>query len=581
LGKPWAPEGVTGFAECSFKDTSNLEGVVWKENAPNWYRFTVMEGKVREVGKSMDGAQVKSFKVPKGFKVEYKGMFLRNKYDFHLTQQQTDKIKDIKDYSFAKSVSTWTDESCAINFDFWYMNMQVSSQEYIKIARSVPFFLKESIEAQKLSIKKSEVTQELETYDNNRKKEIKLKEEIEIKVTEITKRLNDMRITLASYTKTYTELKIKVEGQINSKEWIDGFSGTKEEIERLEQEIRVLEKKIEDILINIKKYEAILEQLKKEKYQYDIEIKNRKEQITRLETETQEIIRQSTTSTEEINKLTESINKKVSENENLKNTNQNNLDEIKRLQKEIQDNERKIINNKSEIDTLTVKLTTKTDEKDKIIIRKTKKTTEITTITEEITKFTKQISVNDQSIEDYTKKIQSSNIDIVHAKDDIARKREEIKSKRSLAERKTRESFENEMNLLLVKIEKLKGEILILENEERTERSKQTKITVEITTIESSEIRLKRSELSQLTTEFESRKQKALQEFNKIRDILFEQSELLMEVMKFSSLKIESWTFNSKQTVFKYLQLIPGNPTPLFSMDRRRRRLRRYRRRFY
>jgi len=41
------------------------------------------------------GVPVKSFKVPKGFKLEYKGMFIKSNYDFPLSQHDNDRIKDI------------------------------------------------------------------------------------------------------------------------------------------------------------------------------------------------------------------------------------------------------------------------------------------------------------------------------------------------------------------------------------------------------------------------------------------------------------------------------------------------------
>jgi predicted nucleic acid-binding Zn-ribbon protein len=579
-GKAWSAEGVTGFAECSFRDTSP-QGFIWKDNAPNWYKFTVFAGNVREVGKTTTGVQVKSFKVPKGFKLEYKGMFLKSKYDFPLSVHELDRIRGIPDNSFAKHVNTWTDETCAINMDFWYMNMQVTVHEYVKIARRIPIFLSLCIDNQKLSIRKSElelIIRKLESETEENKKKLFQMEKTLIEYEKVLQEKKTILINLETNMKIIMNI---ISNTITVDQWIQEVKSYKEEIAYLNNQIVITQTKITTIRTIITNLENQIQEKIRENSKLELQIATSKTQKTEIETTRTTTTTEITTIETNISKLNDEASKYKTENTNLNNKIKNIKDEIIKLQKQQKEAEDAIRSNDQNYNRLLNEITTYTVKKEKIIKSKEDITIKITTITNNIDQYNLQIQNNLKTIGENRKTITLKETEILQLEIIISKFKSDINSKTSYANKMTIEFYQSEKKRLEIEITKVMSEISQYQSQVTSTTQMKVQIGLSITESEKKVGIKEREEFRKIIESSKTQIQKIMAEYQNIKSIFSEQSQFLSDVISFNTEKVEVWTVSAKTKITKYLQLVPGNPTPIFDMARRRRRLRRYRRRFY
>jgi len=581
-GKGWVVEGITGFPDCHY-DAFPSQGFIWKENAdPNyWYKFLVFKGRVGEVDKSTTGAPVKSFKVPKGFKLEYKGLFVKNKYSLEtMSKEEKGQIEAISDGSFARKVETWTDEKCSITNDYWYMNMRVTAHEYVKITRRIPIFLSLCIENQKLNIKRKELKALIDKYETDTNNDKKKLQDIENTLLQYEKLLQEKKAIRQKYQAQLEIVWKIVKNKITVDQWISEVKGYQQIIDSLQIEIS----NIQNNIASIKQFISNLKKKNDDNNKENIELEK---EIARVGYSRTEVETTKTTTEEEIKKIEitilESNNKAAgikTEKYNLNSKIQNYKEEIARLQelqKQAEDELKSKTNNYNElIKEITryqenVEITRKTLEEIK---------TKITQITTNSDQLRQKVINNNKNTSENNDTIMSKEKEILKLEANISKLRSDINSKSSYAEKMTREFYEKEENELTLKITAINKEI----DETTSSKTSDSQITIRLKdTIKISEASAssERTSLNMIEQSYNNQYAKVMAEFNNIKSIFSEQTQTLSEVINFTEERVEVWTVSAKTKITKYLQLVPGNPTPIFDMARRRRRLRRYRRRFY
>lgn len=580
-GKPWTQEGVKGYEECSYRGTAEQ---IWKENAPNWYRFTVFGGEVKEVGKTSVSMPVKSFRVPKGFKLEYKGMFLKNKYETPLTTVQKERIADIPEMSFAKHVTSFTDEVCAINMDFWYMNLQVTAMEYVKIARRIPTYLSLCIENQKLYIQKSELEVKIRTKETENQQNTKTLLELEKLLIDYNKVLEEMRNLLQSLTAQVSIITKILTKEITIEHWIKEVKSYSEEITALEVQIKQNQEKIKLIRIKINNFESEIQTVTQENTELTKKISNTKADIETIETKTTKTTTEITTIETTISKLNDDASKYSGENTNLKAKLESIKEQITKLQKEASEIEIAIKTNKENYDKVVKELTVVTEKKETIIKTKEETTVTITTKRNSIDSWERKYRENVETIEDRRKQINSLEKEIADLEVEIKRLDSQIKEKTSYATKQSTEYYRKEKIRIETEISEIKITIETKTNEviQKTETRNKLKLQIDGSTTPGQGPADDRKSLDIVSQDITKQFAKIKAEFTAITNIFSEQSEQLRSVMtSFSSEKVEYWAVKAKTSIKKYLYLVPSNSEPIFDMMRRRRRFRRMRRRFY
>ena len=114
-----------------------------------------------------------------------------------------------------------------------------------------------------------------------------------------------------------------------------------------------------------------------------------------------------------------------------------------------------------------------------------------------------------------------------------------------------------------------------------TTKKEQLNFTIKTDQIEEKITNIK-NEYNDVKTKIQFQLNKIEAEFNNIKNIFSEQMSYLIDVQTFNTQRIATWAIEAKNKIKKYLDVLPGNPAPIFDMARRRRRrFRRYRRKFY
>ena len=529
------------------------------------------------------GVPVKSFKVPKGFKLEYKGMFIKSNYDFPLSQHENDRIKDIPDNSFVKHVNTWTDETCAINMDFWYMNMQITAAEYIQVARRIPVYLSLCIENQKLNIRRTELKLILKTYSKHSEINKQKLFEIEKTLVEYKMLLEEKRVKLIgilSQLKTITSI---LSHQISIDKWIDQIKSYKEEIMILNNQIKKAELKLNEIGEKIKIFEKKIEEKNTENILFNSKISTAQIQITETETTVITVTKQITEL--EIKKLQKNIEAADidAENINIINRIKNYNEEIIKYQKLIAEAEVAKQKNTANYNRITTEMEEITTKITTITATQTDKKTKITTFNQDISEYDLQITINKKSIEDWRQQITNLSKELSKLDIDIQSWRINIQIKTSYADKMTTEYYQQEKTKLEEEIRKLELEM----NQTQTlvtlatTKKEQLNFTINTDQIEEKITNIK-NEYNDVKTKIQFQLNKIEAEFNNIKNIFSEQMSYLIDVQTFNTQRIETWAIEAKNKIKKYLDVLPGNPAPIFDMARRRRRrFRRYRRKFY
>ena len=578
-GFSWAPEGVIGYELCSQQG----EKAVWKENKPNeWYRFTVFESDVKQIGSSKVNVPVKSFQVPKGFKLEYKGMLLRDKYETPLSKQQLDLIAAFPDKSFGKHVTTFTDETCAINMFYWYMNMQVTALEYIRIARRIPNYLSLSIECQKLYIQKGILKKKIDESTYNCKSSMEELKKIETDLIEYNRILTEIK---SKYSTLQTELTIVtkiVTSEITVEQWVEQAKDFKEQNQKLEIKIAENEEKIKKIRVLIAQLQTEVTDLEKENSTVNIKINEAQTEISTTTVKITQSSMEITTYEEQISKLNLNASNIKSNNDNSKAKIEIKKTEVKKLQDEIAEMEKNINSTGQEYTKIINEIETITNKKETVIKTKTALQTSITKTTKTITENEKKVKENTQIIAQKQEKIFSLNRDINEITKSILKIREIINANISNARKETIEYYRKKKVTIEESIEVIKISITTKESEISIKEKRRNEIHNTIQQKNSCQETFS-NELNSVTSQIDNQMKRIKQEYTEITNIFSEQSEYLARVMTtFSSdLDLEMWALSTKDTLSKYLHLVPGNPQPIFDMvRRRRRRFRRIRRRF-
>ena len=576
----WAVEGVTGYDSCSFQG----ETALWKENKGEWYRFTVFQGFVKEVGKSSDkSVPVKSFKVPKGFKLEYKGMLLRNKFEVPLNSEQKAELSGFRDGSFAKTVETYTDETCAINMNYWYMNMKVTALEYVKIAIRIPSFLRIAIECQKLQIKKFEIQKKIEQSVFNCKSNLENLRTMESEYIKYKKTVEEYKIKIQEYIVKIENFRKIISGQITIDQFSEESKLLIQKNKELENEIRNLEIKITEINNQIKEITSNRSKYQMEINNYEFEIKSQQSSSFSIKTEITKISVEINGYESQILKINSEASQKRQKISNSKSSLQIKNEELKRIQEEIRKMEKEIIEEENSYKILINSLT----EVDK------KKTT----LTLKITQIETSRTKNESRITELRKKITQINKIIRTEQTKESRLREEemrlsrlileyksqIDTNISLGRRQTIDFYKKEELTFSKQIEEYKLKLVEIEKIISTQEIKINKIKVTVQNNHNCEGSSSK-EITEIETQYRNQIRLLDNEYVEIINIFSEQSEYLNSIKNSfnAQTSIENWIVSTKQTITKYLQLVPSNTAPLMEMARRRRRrFRRMKRRMF
>jgi chromosome segregation ATPase len=578
-GKTWTSGGIIGYEQCLFRGKS----VIWKENQANdWYNFTILEGRAKQINVAGKRAPVKSFEVPKGFKLEYKGMLITDKYEKPLTEQQKENISNFQEKSFSKNVISYTDETCTYSIPYWYMSMRVTALEYVKISRRIPYFLKVGMGCQKLHIEKEKIRLNNEAIKYSCQSKIEELNTLEKSTNEYQNNLEELKSKKVNIQRELDYISQISIGNISDNEIKIKLKEYEEEKKiRVDSELRKMKEEVTKIIKLNSELEPSLNKLKGENSKILVKLHMNKNVIFKANSKISQLSNELITKEKKISEILIIVNEKHTELKNKKNEFKIKKEELRKLQISINDLEKQIQKDDDEYSNLITSMNPIKDGID--YLSQIKKNYENIYSKNEMLniQLEKRISANDLEIKKKNELIQGFKLKLGYFTNEIQKLKDIQKLNTNFSEydynlyEEKKKNYQKEILDITTKVTSLDEKLKELMN-------KKILILTNIKTNENCMLK-NSSELIRLENKIQQQMKILNEEYNAIISIFKGQSEYLSSIMRSFQNKtsLETWTLNAKKIISQYLELVPANLEPIFEMERRRRRYRRFLKRFF
>jgi len=259
----WVSKGVEGFQDCGFAGPSSF----WLENdKANPYKFSVWAGKVTSSGVGQTG-NIKSIKVPKGFKVSYVGQLQKALFT-GLTEAQTKEIANLCnggprcDYDGKPDI--YNDDACIISKAYWIMNLNIFVSEYVQITRLIPNFLGTCITTQNLRLQKANFQTLLNNCLSTKNQLItntsnlmNSKSNLEKAISDLQTQININNDKIANYNKI-------ISGALDASQWIESAKKYADQNAQLQKQIDAWSQRLDQVNCQINLWTNALGDLNKQ-----------------------------------------------------------------------------------------------------------------------------------------------------------------------------------------------------------------------------------------------------------------------------------------------------------------------------
>jgi chromosome segregation ATPase len=568
---------LEGFGECGFKGESV------KICDPGTYKYKIDNNEVfADAGASSNFRFVKSFKIPKGVKLYYKGQFFSSLF----INADKKAIQGLANGDALKETTQTgpTSDYCATNkSSYWRYMIKVSHTAYRDIAVIVPDFLRALMRAKGSKFQ----------YENARDSTEKCKSSLEITTTE----LKSIETQLIAITTSKSQIESRIKILYDRRTYLQGVLDGKITDENSNKEsymvkIRQLRVQIEEYNREIARLEGLIHGLNDKINAFRVKIETMRRQIT--------IASANATSSSNNIRLQEAMRelKRIEENQSVKikkyqveltensnrQTNKINIEEqIKILQKRLIESD--IAIEKSNCDLV------KMEDEIEIIMRQQRDQKAI------VEQITNQIVVDDTTVINLKKEISVIEIEINGINDKIVghqRAISELKKKISdnevliskwtnmsssgILDDDLRDKYHKEIIEISTKIEIEERELRTIDIQIVTITTTRNQLQAKITDYTSCS-NSSGTSIAVLESRYNSDLAEVKSRLSSITAYYNDNTSDLMSAMNELNVKqsIEKFVSISTRYLRSYLDSLPSDPTISADMFRRRRRLRRRR----
>jgi chromosome segregation ATPase len=577
----WMSEGVEGYEFCGYNGGVSI----WPESVSDKdpYRFVVWDGKISSPN-TIKSSNIKSFKIPKGYKIIFSGMFSMEKMG-PFTEEQKSLIQTLGlvDKTKGLRVETIADLICSFDQSYWYANLLVYANHYAKVTRLIPDFLGFSIATQNLSIEKGTHKKKIKECTEQRENDSRSVFDVNNSLGILQQSISEIRtkkIIIDEKVEIYSRL---VNDQSYANRWIQNEKN-KNNARNAELQIE-----IDNYLVKINNI-FCHKDLWKEKINQDNNIINKsKDNIRSLK---EDIDRRTIDLSKQQVKLnnygqiyTSLVNSLYKTNEKNKNIRSEMLsidEQIKNLQsllsaKTTELYQSQLLEKELQKKVYTAKKTI--DDMNKIFMENQKSKDYLNTIIAKeelkINRASENTIIIQQNIEISTRKMQEVEDKINEIKIKIEENNEEIKIHSVENYMRQLKILEDEQVKYLHQLTKLSSEFTQLQTRQSALNNNVSKAE---NCISSSKVALTES-----SSKYEESYKLVKGKYNEMISIIDNPKTYLDKVITSfdEETHINIWLKTAKTNLFEYIEILPGDVELVMDLVRKRRRMRRMKRRFF
>ncbi len=574
----WQSKGVQGFESCNFVGATSF---LLENDTGNPYKYTVWSGKVTPVGANQTG-NIKSFRVPKGYKVNYAGQLQKKQFK-GLTPSQQNEIADLCDNCDTKKKELFTDETCAVDRAYWYMNLNISINEYVKITRRIPNFLTASINTQNYRLQKVKLTAALAKCQSDKQTLITNTSNLKSQKSRLEKQISDLQAAIESNTKKITDYTAIVKGTLDASQWIEAAKKYINQNKALQAEIDALLARIDKMNCQITQWNAEIVAINKSITDLKAKIKAQEDDLaarkTALDKQTEDLKILETTLQSESGKL-----------QTMDNTNKNTQATIDGITKQIADLQASL---KVNTDILTrgkaaqkaqAEIVGKIMDKAAVMIDNFNRDSSARLLvkTDKEANSAKLIVLNN-SVNDAQKEVANYNNGIKEANDLINQKKVQIDKNTTSGKVETKDFYsaqiktlENDNSQKLLQSDALNKDLAKTRTDISTNDQAQS--------VAEKCVNDNTLTLSTVSYQYATYNNQVINQANEMILLISNPSAYLMKVVaSFDDITpVNTWLVTAKTNLFEYIESLPWNTEPVIDlMRRRKRKMRRMRRRMF
>jgi predicted nucleic acid-binding Zn-ribbon protein len=568
----WDQGCVTGFDGCDFSGSSK------NICATGTFTYTLLPGTVLPDGPAVEYPYVRSFKIPKGFKLYYKGGFNKK---IMLKYTSENNLKDLPAVSSLKesTVTGPQNEYCATNRNpYWRYSVSISTTSYIQILILIPNFLKSLIRAKGSRFQMDTFSTQYDTctttYNKSQVEVTSLK--TQITTLQTTKAQTESTITVLTTRKKYYEG--LVSGTIKAEDWAEQAKKYIGQIKDLRDKIAQLETEIAALLVQLNNLNKSINDLNSQKNTITVTVTSLNNQksntITTLNADLATLKQIEVLQTNKISTYTA----QYSLLQNMEKSRKNYEEQMRMLQEKLKELD-------GQIEKSTCDLATLEDEIDATMKRQKAQKVKVDNGNKIINDFTIQIEQSNQKFIQLSNDINNTNLKVYDINNQINIKRQQIHQYEGQISSWTVQAQQISVAYYQSQLTEVNTKITI-ETKTLTETTTTiTTITSKVTTLldiinvsQKCQTEAKSSVQTSLTT-FNNDLKAVNDQMNAILGIYNDSSSNLTTVIGNINLNqsLNDYVSAAKRILHEYLDALPSDPS-MGDFAIRRRRLRRRRR---
>jgi len=578
IREQWESKGVEGFAECNFAGASSF----WRESDKP-YSFNVWAGKVSSTNGALTG-NIKSFRVPKGYKVAYMGQFQRARYtDPKQLAEVAGLCSGAAGCNGKNKPEIYADESCAVDQAYWYMNLNVYVNEYVKITRLIPDFLATVITTQSFRLQKAIFETQLKTCLDQKNSLTTTNTQLMNTKSSLEKNVSDLQTQLDINKKKIDDYTKIIQGSLDASQWIEAAKKYIEQNKKLQDEIDLLNARIEKVNCQIRLWTDAYNALVKQISDLKTLIAGQDAEITRMANDLQAQTQVIAAKEGDYNKIYPTYAKQVQDNKKLKAV----IEEIKQQIKTLND----------QLNTLMAQLATgESNEKTQaaqvndILVKMNELTAKFNALSAQRIALKDQRAKNQVSLDALNTQSNAAQTEVSNYNSDIKTTTEKINANKSKIEQnttsgrvETKTFYQGQVTTLSTTNTNLQVQIDAIRNDIAKAAASITKNIAALNDANGC-IDTNTRGLNDVKPKYDS-SYATVQKQADAMTSLIPQPDASLKKVRYSfddRMEIKSFTTTAKTNLFEYIESLPWNPEPMFVLMRRRmKKLRRMRRRMF
>jgi myosin heavy subunit len=239
IQEEWVTPCVTGYKECSYKG----ESATWCDGK---FNFLIVNNEIKPADGIASG-NIRSYRIPKGWEVEFKGIFAKKFFSHISDQAVVSQISKIQEGSLREVHKNQSDQICPTAHPFWRLNVDITSSKYVQITKFMPEFLSALIKSQTSRYQQGNYGRKLNSCKDESTSLLEEIRTIESAILTLERQKEDLSFQiqqLKTKIEQYTQI---LNGIIKPSEWLKENEHNKEELNRLKLEQKNAEAKLADI----------------------------------------------------------------------------------------------------------------------------------------------------------------------------------------------------------------------------------------------------------------------------------------------------------------------------------------------